>query len=289
MTDTPWNLQDYKKAMRSRGRLIPLVENVARQEAAAKNSKRDTEHLHPSELSKKEWCGRAAVYKITNVEGAAESNAFGRLNVFAEGNAIHTKWQTWLWEAGVLSGDWACENCFNRWTALVPRSCPMCDSSRIGYREVPIHNDEHRIIGHADGTIIDQEGTALIEIKSVGVGTVRFEKPALFMDYSKGVISLDEMWKAIKTPFASHIRQGNLYMYCTGIHTIVFIYEWKPTQEVKEFVLKYNEEIVEPILKNCKEVISHLDSGTIPSRPSWAESASSNGCKYCSYKKVCWA
>lgn len=288
MSDKPWNLQEYKAAMRSRGRVIPLVEEVAKSEAALKNTKRDTKHLHPSELSKKDWCSRAAVYKITGVESAPESKAFGTLNVFAEGNTIHEKWQTWLWRAGVLSGDWTCEDCGSRWSATSPNTCPGCLSSRIRYGEVPIHNDEHRILGHADGTIVDKEGTALIEIKSVGVGTVRFEKPSLFMDYSKGEVSLDEMWKLIKTPFASHVRQGNLYMHCTGIHTIVFIYEWKPTQAVKEFVLKYNSEIVDPILENCKTVIAHLDANTIPDRPTWAESPTSNGCKYCPYKKGCW-
>lgn len=289
MSDVPWNLQDYKKSMRSRGRLIPLVEATAQAEALAKNSKRDTAHLHPSELSKKDWCSRAAVYKILGVSGAPESNSFGRLNVFAEGNAIHEKWQTWLWKAGVLSGDWSCEDCGARWSDLAPNTCSGCHSSRIRYSEVPIHNDEHRILGHADGTIVDKEGVALIEIKSVGVGTVRFEKPSLFMDYSKGEVTLDEMWKAIKTPFASHMRQGNLYMYCTGIHTIVFIYEWKPTQEVKEFVVKYNEDIVAPLLDNCKTVIKHLDDGLVPDRPSWAESSTSSGCKFCSYKKECWS
>jgi rubrerythrin len=289
MSDTPWNLQDYKKAMRDRGRVIPLVEEVAKAEAAAKNGKRDTKHLHPSELAKKDWCSRAAVYKITGVEGGTDSTAFSTLNIFAEGNAIHEKWQTWLWKAGVLSGDWTCEDCRNRWSAVAPDTCPGCGGSRIRYSEVPIHNDEHRILGHADGTIVDKQGTALIEIKSVGVGTVRFEKPSLFMDYSKGVVSLDEMWKAIKTPFASHVRQGNLYMYCTGIHTIVFIYEWKPTQATKEFVVKYNSDIVDPILENCKSVIAHLDASTIPDRPEWAESSSSSGCKFCSYKKECWS
>lgn len=289
MTELPWNLQDYKKAMRSKGRVLPLVELAAKKQADLKNSKRDTAHLHPSELSKKDWCPRASVYKITGVPASPESHTFSRLNVFAEGNSIHEKWQRWLWEAGILEGDWNCETCDTRWTAVAPDTCPSCSGVRIVYREVPIRSDGYRIIGHADGKILDKEGQALIEIKSVGVGTVRFEKPSLFMDYNKGVVTLDEMWKAIKTPFASHVRQGNLYMHCTGIDTIVFIYEWKPTQEVKEFVVKYNEEVVNPILDNCKLVIDHLNKNTIPNRPTWATDQSIAGCKYCPYKKVCWS
>ena len=77
-------------------------------------------------------------------------------------------------------------------------------------------------------------------------------------------------------------------MYCTGIDTIVFIYEWKPTQEVKEFVVKYNPEVMEPILENCKTVIEHLDNNTTPERPNWATGSSCSGCKFCPYKKECW-
>jgi hypothetical protein len=289
MSETPWYLQDYKKSMRSKGRLIPLVETQLMKANKERNLKRDTQHLHPSELSKKDWCGRAAVYKITGAASSEESFAFGRLNVFEEGHAIHHKWQTWLWKAGVLSGSWECRNCHHYWSALAPTTCPDCASDDLVYREVPISNDELRIIGHADGEVVDSEGRALIEIKSVGLGTVRFEKPTMFADYSNGTLTLDGLWKNIKTPFASHIRQGNLYMHCTGVHTIVFIYEWKPTQEVKEFVLKYNPQVVEPLIENCKSVIQALDEGTVPERPEWAINNKCRGCQYCPYKKVCWS
>lgn len=288
MTEQPWYLKDYKKAMKAKGRVIPMAEAQIMRMQMERNSHRDTEHLHPSELSKKDWCGRAAVYKITGVPAAPDSMSFSRLNVFEEGHAIHEKWQTWLWKAGVLHGAWSCKKCSVVWVATSPDSCVSCGSPSIRYNEVPIQNDEHRILGHADGEIQDSQGKALIEIKSVGVGTVRFEKPSLHADYQKGQITIDEVWKNIKTPFASHLRQGNLYMYCTGVHEMVFIYEWKPTQEVKEFSVKYNEEIVAPLLENCKAVIAHLEANTIPDRPDWAVDSKCKGCTYCPYKKVCW-
>jgi hypothetical protein len=127
-----------------------------------------------------------------------------------------------------------------------------------------------------------------VEIKSVGVGTVRFEKPSLFADYSNGTLNIDGLWSNIKQPFASHVRQGNLYLHCTGVEEIVFIYEWKPTQEVKEFTVRYNEEIVNPILQGCKVVIKALEDKSVPDNPEWATSKDCAGCKYCPYQKVCW-
>lgn len=288
MTDEPWYLKNYKEMVRSKGRVLPLVEMEMVKEAKLKNEQRDTEHLHPSELSKKDWCARSAYYKITGLEVPPEKHSSTRLNVFAEGNYIHAKWQKWLWKAGILSGLWNCQSCSNGWYAVSPSVCPSCSSDRLSYREIPVRDDEHRIIGHADGEILDKEGRALIEIKSVGVGTVRFEKPALYADYADKKLTIDEMWKNIKSPFASHSRQGQIYMHCRKLDTIIFIYEWKPTQEIKEFIVKYNPDIVNPILNNCKLVLSHLDSNTTPDRPEWAVAKTCAGCKYCPYKAVCW-
>lgn len=289
MTDeTPWYLKEYQKSLKSRGRLLPLAEMQLIKSQQMRNAFRDTQHLHPSELSKKHWCPRASYYTITGEVKKEERLTFSRLNVFEEGHAIHHKWQTLLWKAGVLSGDWDCETCDHTWAATAPNTCPSCGGVRLRYREVPVHNAEYRILGHSDGKVVDKQGTALVEVKSVGVGTVRFEKPKLFADYSSGMLTIDGLWQNIKQPFASHVRQGNLYLFCTGIEEIVFIYEWKPTQEVKEFTVRYNEEIVKPILDGCKRVIECLSENVAPERPDWAESKDCTGCKYCPYQKACW-
>jgi hypothetical protein len=288
MTDQPWYLRNYKDLVKSKGRLVPLVEIEMIKEYHSKGAQRDTQHLHPSELSKKDWCARAAYYKIKSYPEAPDNYSSKRLNIFAEGNSIHAKWQKWLWKAGVLSGLWHCNACSNTWYDTSPSICTSCYSDRLSYREVPVRDDEHRIIGHADGEILDKEGRALIEIKSVGIGTVRFEKPSLYADYADGKLGIDDVWKNIKSPFASHVRQGHVYMHCRKIDTIVFIYEWKPSQDIKEFVLKYNPDIINPILDNCKLVISHLDDNVVPDKPDWARNKSCQGCKFCPYKKVCW-
>lgn len=285
---TEWYKQNFKDSLKSKGRLLPVVSQVLANKTADRNSHRDTQHLHPSEISKKDWCPRSSWYKIKGYEGAEESMSFGRLNIFEEGHAIHEKWQGWLREAGVLAGTWECMGCGSRWHAVSPDSCDGCGYLDVVYREVPIHSDEYRIIGHADGEIQDSQGKALLEIKSVGLGSLRWENPTLFNAYTSGEVKFEDLFKNIKKPFASHIRQGSLYMLCTGIHTIVFVYEWKPTQEVKEFVVEFQQELIQPVLDGCKEVIKHLDMDIVPERPQWATTPTANGCKFCPYKKVCW-
>lgn len=288
MTDTPWYAKNYREMLKYKGRILPLAHTQAQLDYSNRNVHRDTDHLHPSELAKRDWCPRAAWYKIKKYPATAESSSFSRLNVFEEGHGIHHKWQTWLWKAGVLSGNWKCKNCNHVFTGVSPSSCSACGDSNIHYAEVPIYSEEYKLIGHADGEVVDKEGKALIEIKSVGLGTVRWEHPSLHKAYSDGLLSLDSLWNNIKKPFVSHIRQGQIYMHFTGHDEIVFIYEWKPSQEVKEFRVKYQEDIVQPILDNCKLVIKHLDNDTLPDTPVWAESINSSGCKFCPYKKECW-
>lgn len=247
---------DMKRILNSPHRLLAPVERMLLEQN--QTSDRDTLHLHPSEICKKDWCPRSSWYRIMGYPEPPEKLTFQKLLVFAEGHNIHDKWQTWLTEAGVLD-----------------------------QVEVPIYNKEHRIMGHADGVIKDKHGTAVLEIKSVGVGTVRFEDYGLFAPYSKKEITLEQLWSSIKHPFDSHVRQLQLYMFCLGIDKGLILYEWKPTQEVKEFSVDYQPELIAPILASCMAVQSALDEEISPSRPAWL-SPTHRVCKSCPFKEECW-
>jgi len=253
------NPKDMKRIMASPYRLLAPVERLLLEENDAKSSKRDKAHLHPSEICKKDWCPRSSYYRIMGLPEKPESFTLQRLNVFAEGTLIHEKWQRWLKDAGVMEQD-----------------------------EVPVYDEEHMIMGHADGIINDKKGRAVLEIKSVGVGTVRFEDYGLFAPYARNEINLDQLWASIKHPFSSHIRQAQLYMHCLNIDEGLILYEWKATQEVKEFAIQFQSELVEPILASCLSVKRALESNVAPDRPSWL-TPDSRVCKYCPFKEECWS
>lgn len=248
--------KDMKRIINSPYRLLAPVEKMLLEQN--QTSDRDKLHLHPSEICKKDWCPRSSWYRIKGYPEPPEKLTFQKLLVFAEGHNIHGKWQAWLMDAGVLD-----------------------------QVEVPIFNEEHRIMGHADGIVKDKKGTAVLEIKSVGVGTVRFEDYGLFAPYSRNEINLDQLWASIKHPFPSHVRQAQLYMYCLGIDEGIILYEWKATQEVKEFSIKYQPELVEPILASCLSVVRALEDGTPPDRPMWVDK-DHRVCKWCPFRAECW-
>lgn len=272
---------------RPNNRLLGQVEHVINKQYETNQGKRDTAHLHPSSLSKNDWCPRSNYYDLTDEhESNPRKNQLRTLNIFAEGNAIHSKWQEWMWKTGCLVGNWRCNRCGHGWMAKSPLVCPECSHVDIEYREVPIYNEEHHIIGHSDGEWEDHEGRALVEIKSVGLGTIRWDAPALYAGYENGELSLDDLWKKIKRPLLPHRRQINLYMYCRKIDNAIVIYEWKPTQEVKEFHLTLDMSIVQPMLDGAKQVIAAIDAGVAPDRPDGF--MRSKQCKFCSFKDKCW-
>lgn len=290
MSEKPWYLTDFKKAMTSHGRILPQVEQHLIRAQEASSMLRDTKFLHPSEICKKEWCPRASWYVIKDAHRPRIRNSFQKMNVFAEGTAIHDKWQAWLAAVGVLEGKWECAVCKASWWGLSKDHdrCSSCYNSVIRYKEVQISNEEYHVLGHSDGIISDHKGRAVLEIKSVGVGTLRFEAPEVFAKFSKGELSLDDMWKGIRTPFYSHLRQINLYMYFLGIHDGIVLYEWKPTQEIKEFQVRFQEELVADILAGCSTIKASLDNGTVPMRPMTA-SLDAQMCKSCPQYKRCWS
>lgn len=293
MTESPWYLKNYQQqfSARSNQRILPKIETALAVEQAERNSHRDTKHFHSSEMSKDDWCPLSTWYKITDTEESdPQSMSLKRMNIFAEGHNIHDKWQRWMQKTGNLYGKWSCSSCDYVWEGKSPDQCPLCKSDDFKYREVSVSSDRYRIIGHADGVWQDADGVAVVEIKSVGLGTIRWDAPKLYEGYESGDLSLDDLWKKIKRPLTTHRRQVNLYMMCLGIEDAIVIYEWKPSQDVKEFHIKYDPSLIQPILEGIDEVIDCLDDGfTKPSRPASATHKSCSTCRFCPYKTLCWS
>lgn len=271
------DLQKYLKAG-NRGRLLPAVE---RHILAREPEFRGWRHLHPSHISHKGWCVRAAWYVVTSdTPPPKESIHLQKQNIFDEGHYIHDKWQTRFWEMGALFGNWRCQVCHHEWWATSPHFCAeiRCQSTLLKYAEVPLTCDDWLISGHADGWIKGIGPDALIEIKSMSAGTFRMEAPRIFEQYDG---DFEQMWKNLKRPFASHVNQAQLYLRVLHAsredapNEAVFIYESKVNQQIKEFVVPYSERHTDEIIDKARIVKKHVESG----RPPRCETA--GGCSEC--------
>lgn len=225
---------------------------------------RRTDVLHPSDLVKADYCMRAGYYQLIGVPAPADRPALKLQSVFDEGHAVHAKWQRYLQEMGVLYGQWVSPT-YSGWAVSldVPPDAE--------YREVPLKDDELRISGHSDGWVKGMGDDFLIEIKSIGPGTIRMEQPSLFKDGG----DLFSAWRDLREPFPTHVRQGQLYLalahrmvenglLSSAPNEIVFIYELKADQSYKEFPFQFDPFLSKNALDDAREVIAAVNAGEPP-------------------------
>lgn len=289
---------DYSHLKASTGIVIPEVRRVIldRQKVEAARNTHRTGVIYPSEMAKTNWCPRATYYRMSGRPAPQSSSSFTLENIFAEGNAIHAKWQRWLSETGLLWGDWRCGRC----SEIVLRSTRP-EGSQFGgcvgtsyiefkdgivpntaefphdwkYKEVTLGSTSHKVTGHADGALVKHN--CLIEIKSIGVGTLRFEAPTLLEQNTheingRKVVDVDGMWKNLHRPLLSHVKQGNIYLWMAKemglpFDSIVFLYEFKANQQAKEFQISMSEDILSPLLDTAAEIELCLTRGVPPACP----------------------
>jgi hypothetical protein len=231
---------------------------------------RATDVLHPSEMIGSEWCHRASYHMLRGDKPKPEHNRLRTQTIFEEGHEIHRKWQQWLREMGVLYGQWECLACGWHDMALAPVWCHKCRAKKaLVYNEVPLISERHRIAGHADGLVkMEDQPDCLIEIKSIGLGTVRSEAPGLL---KKADGDLDKLWDSIRHPFGKHLRQGQLYLSIAQLaygedapQEIVFLYENKTNQAAKEFVVKHDPEVCAELLEDALDVVWAVNNDREP-------------------------
>lgn len=247
---------------------------------------RDPAVIHPSEVAKDDWCPLATYRRIVSGQWpTTEEFDFFRENIFATGNDIHAKWQGRMIETGFnVWGDWKCTVCDYRVRAsTMPEptawgvACHAPDH-RWQYDEVTLDaRRELLMTGHADCGFDD----TLVEIKSIGLGTIRIDAPDLLKRHQDGrMTDLTSLWRDITKPLRSHLVQGDIYLHLAHIlglpfTQIVYLYEFKPNQMTKEFTIKYSPERAGKLVAKIQAVKYAVEHGIPPKCVKLA------GCKQC--------
>lgn len=228
---------------------------------------RSTVVLHPSEMIKKDWCLRGSYFLLRGHTKIAEKPNLRLQSIFDEGHAIHAKWQNWFQEMGVLHGKFKCLSCAKITWGTSPEACEHCGHTKTEYAEVTLVDDKLRIAGHTDGWVKNLGTDCLIEIKSVGPGTIRNEAPNLMFEADGDFM---KAWKNIRRPFGPHILQGQMYLELmrrmgNDVEEIVFIYELKADQDYKEFPpIKRDFELVRHIFDKAEWVVAMVERDEEP-------------------------
>jgi len=227
--------------------------------------------LHPSDIIKPEWCALAAYHALNgNYIETRERPTLRLQSIFDTGHGAHAKWQGYLREMGVLFGKWHNHRTGDyTWaTSKDVRGIALRD---LEYEEVPLYSAKHRMSGHSDGWVKGLGEDFLIEIKTIGAGTIRIEAPGLF----GGSNDLDTAWRNIRQPFRTHQLQGQVYLHLCHImaeegtlpsapNEIVFMYELKSNQDYKEFSVTYDPEFSKPYFEAALDVVWAVENERPP-------------------------
>lgn len=285
-------IDKYADTYKSNTVVLSSLQRHVMRSSVEKDLERSDVVIHPSDFVSGSWCSRAVFYRIKGYESVPQPLSFRTMNIFAEGDDIHEKYQRWFREMGILWGDYLCKDCGFMNKASMGQACTECGSVRLKYKEYKLVHPGLLVQGSTDGVLIIDEITRLLEVKSVGLGSVRIEMPVLYDRFMEENRSLGWLWMNINAPFPSHLRQGMTYLFLARmmglpVEEIIFIYEFKPTQEVKEFKVKYNEDIISKRLEEVLKLTRSLMVDSLPERPLWAESSHMK-CKSCWFKSTCW-
>lgn len=274
MSKAPSALKSYLDASKRPSRLLGPVERWML--TRPPDTSRRTDVFHPSEMVREDWCHRASWLAVVGGESPRpERHNLRTNNIFDEGHFIHAKWQRRLAEMGNLYGLWQYPNGQREWGTSLSED----------YREVPLRDEALRIAGHCDGWVVGLGDDFIIEIKSVGTGTLRSEAPHLIQ---KSGGDADKAWDQIRAPFTTHFLQGQMYLHLLHLmdkdgllerrppSECVFLYEWKANQDVKEFVVRHSPDYLEDILQTCARILA------MDGPPPCSVSPEKGGCRKCS-------
>ena len=278
-------LKDFLNVGKKESRVLKSVERYVLAKPA--DTSRRSDVLHPSAIIKEDWCHRGAYFQLIGFPPPPFKMTLSKSRIFQVGHDIHRGWQDIFGEMGNLYGKWQCESCGQTTMGQAYPACPNCSHACTIYKEVPLVYEPLRLHGHADGILVGFGEPLLLEIKSVGAGTFRFEAPGMTVEHNG---NLDKMWDALDAPFMSHILQAGLYMKLAELSNLehqpqesLFLYENKANQTTKEFVVKKSDFGLTHILEAAAFVVKSAEDKVAP----MCNIAPNEGCNQCKgYKNV---
>ena len=124
---------------------------------------------------------------------------------------------------------------------------PSLDNNKGEHK---FESKKYRVRGTCDGII--KSNDAILEIKSIN---------------QRG-------FSALSGPKAEHIWQTHLYMWGLQKKLVVYLYECKDTQDLREFVRPFDQETFDTIFERIEYLNKCYDNGKLPDKWSCVDGAS---------------
>lgn len=145
---------------------------------------------------------------------------------------------------------------------LIMKTLVEAKEVRVVASEVNIPAQE-LVFGRADAIISDGRNLYVLDIKSIN----------------------SSAFKYLTKPKEENIFQLQLYLHYFRIPKGILLYVNKDTQELKEFLVDYNQTLSQNLIDDLKSVKAKIDKNIVPARiPDYPNNWQ---CRYCQYREIC--
>jgi len=105
-------------------------------------------------------------------------------------------------------------------------------------------------------------------------------------NYVLDIKSMNSMiFKNLTQPKEENVYQLQLYLHFFKIKKGILLYINKDTEDIKEFIIDYDSNLAQSLLKDFQELKKKIDKDIVPKRFSgWPNNWQ---CQYCQFKEIC--
>jgi len=244
--------------------------------------KRGYKHFHPSSFGE---CTRKVAFEYYS-ESSEKLRDLMKKSITAKfmricdaGHAFHHRMQKSFAEMNIIYGYWKCTMCGNIMGKeeplgiKIPKKCSKCNiepedpSFLFEYNEIILRSeDEYNFKGNCDGVVEDENNEKyIVDFKTINNNQYGF----------------------LSRPNYKYTIQVNIYMWLSGIKKAIIYYENKDSHDQREFLIPYNEVVINEIKDKSVKLKKLLENKSIPKREE-SFVIDKKPCSYCCFSEVCY-
>ena len=292
------SLKKIFKALKDGGIVLPKLNKYLL--TIGEDSDRNHGYNSPSGVSS---CPRSLFYTRTGVKRDGVIDPRTR-RIFDNGHHVHDRLQTYLKDEGCLLMDET--PVWDKDLRILGHCDGILRVNKFTLAILEIKSINTNAFSHLTGAKPEHQMQAQVYMycleklrvdlqESENKEEYALKKSALLQDYADLMDSFvsggSKFTKEEKIAHKVSIMESTmdlLYETPKTIDTMSVIYESKNDQELKEYVIKWDDEMVQDIADKYSYINEAVDNDDEPPRPAEATSKSCSCCRYCNYTYKCW-
>lgn len=293
-------LKNLFNTLKAEGYIVKLLD----QYLLAMSDTEEDRRYDTNSPSMSSTCVRAIYYSRTNARRDAGTIDARTRRIFDNGTEYHNRMQKYLSDMGMLlmmevpvfDIPLKTQGHTDGILSLSPRELGVLELKSInsnGFSQLIDAKEEHKYQAQVYLHCVEMQRRLLKKLYPTQEAFDRYLKsPKTRLKYHKLYAHLKggkKYTRSEKLAFKvkQHLKLDTLlWMIIQPVNKMVFLYENKDTQELKEFVVTWDDAIMTSVIEKFKYVNECVETKIVPKREGTSKSC--NTCRWCPFKGKCW-